>query len=67
MIVIISLCPVWVQATIPFCDGAHRKQSLMITDLNMEDKKEFKSQATVEVIDNGSIKIPGRILLKDSE
>jgi uncharacterized protein with ATP-grasp and redox domains len=39
----------------------------MITDLNMEDKKEFKSQATVEVIDNGPIKITGRILLKDSK
>lgn len=38
----------------------------MITDLIMEDKKEFKSQATVEVIDNGPIKITGRILLRDS-
>ena len=39
----------------------------MITDLIMEDKKEFKSQATIEVIDNGPIKITGKILLLDSK
>jgi hypothetical protein len=43
------------------------KQDLMITDLIMENKKEFKSQATIEVIDNGPIKISGRILLRDSK
>ena len=43
------------------------KPVLMITDLNMEDKKEFKSQATVEVTANGPIKITGRILLLDSK
>jgi CDGSH-type Zn-finger protein len=31
----------------------------------MEDRKEFKSQATVEVIDNGPIKITGNILIRD--
>jgi hypothetical protein len=39
----------------------------MITDLIMENKKEFKSQATIEVIDNGPIKITGKILLRDSK
>jgi CDGSH iron-sulfur domain-containing protein 3 len=33
----------------------------------MEDKKEFKSQATVEIIDNGPIKITGSILIRDSK
>jgi CDGSH iron-sulfur domain-containing protein 3 len=39
----------------------------MITDQAMEDKKEFKSQATIEIIDNGPIKITGRILIRDSK
>jgi CDGSH iron-sulfur domain-containing protein 3 len=39
----------------------------MITDPFMEDKKEFKSQADIEVIDNGPIKITGRIYLRDSK
>jgi CDGSH-type Zn-finger protein len=33
----------------------------------MEEKKEFKSQATVEVLDDGPIKITGNILLRDSK
>ena len=39
----------------------------MINDPAMEDKKEFKSQATIEIIDNGPIKITGRILIRDSK
>lgn len=33
----------------------------------MEDNIEFKSQAIIEVIDNGPIKITGNILLRDSK
>jgi CDGSH iron-sulfur domain-containing protein 3 len=47
--------------------GPTEKQDLMTTDLIMEDKKEFKSQATVELIDNGPIKITGNVLIKDSK
>ena len=43
------------------------KPNLMTTDLIMEDKKEFKSLATIEVIDNGPINITGKILLRDSK
>jgi hypothetical protein len=39
----------------------------MITELNMEETKEFKSQAIIEVIDNGPIKITGNILIRDSK
>jgi CDGSH iron-sulfur domain-containing protein 3 len=31
----------------------------------MEEKKEFRSKATVEVLDDGQIKITGNILLRD--
>ena len=30
----------------------------------MEDKKEFKPQAIIEVIDNGPVKITGRIVMR---
>ena len=43
------------------------KPDLMITDLLMEDKKDFKSQATIEIVDNGPIKITGNILIRDSK
>jgi hypothetical protein len=43
------------------------KPNLMIIDFIMEDKKEFKSQAIIEVIDNGPIKVTGKILLVDSK
>jgi CDGSH iron-sulfur domain-containing protein 3 len=33
----------------------------------MEEKQEFKSRTTVEIIDNGPIKITGKILIKDSK
>jgi CDGSH-type Zn-finger protein len=33
----------------------------------MENKKEFKPQAIIEVIDNGPIKITGRMLITDSK
>jgi CDGSH-type Zn-finger protein len=33
----------------------------------MEEIKEFKSQATIEVIENGPIRITGNILLRDSK
>lgn len=33
----------------------------------MEEKKQIKSQAIIEVIDNGPIKITGNILLRDSK
>jgi CDGSH-type Zn-finger protein len=33
----------------------------------MEEKKQIKSQATIEVIDNGPVKITGNILLRDSK
>jgi hypothetical protein len=39
----------------------------MTTDFNMEEKKEFKPQAIIEVLDNGPIKITGKIVLKDSK
>jgi hypothetical protein len=39
----------------------------MITDRTMEENKEFKPQAIIEVIDNGPIKITGNILLSDSK
>jgi CDGSH iron-sulfur domain-containing protein 3 len=45
--------------------GHTEKPVLMTSDLIMEDKKEFKSQATVEVIDNGPVKITGNILIRD--
>jgi uncharacterized protein with ATP-grasp and redox domains len=43
------------------------KPDLETNDLIMEDNKEFKSQATVEIIDNGPIKITGNIIIKDSK
>ncbi len=43
------------------------KSDLQITDLIMEEKKDFKSEATVNVIDNGPIEITGNILIKDSK
>jgi CDGSH-type Zn-finger protein len=33
----------------------------------MEERKDFKSEATVNVIDNGPIEITGNILIKDSK
>jgi CDGSH-type Zn-finger protein len=33
----------------------------------MEDKKDIKPQAIIEVLDNGPIKITGNILLRDSK
>jgi CDGSH-type Zn-finger protein len=33
----------------------------------MEETKAFKPQATIEIIDNGPVKITGRILLRDSK
>ena len=33
----------------------------------MEQKKDFKSQATIEVLESGPIKITGNILLRDSK
>lgn len=33
----------------------------------MEENKDFKSQAVIEVIDNGPIKINGNFLLSDSK
>jgi hypothetical protein len=50
-----------------FVTGRIEKLNLMITDPVMEDKKEFKSQADIEVIDNGPVKITGRIILRDSK
>jgi CDGSH iron-sulfur domain-containing protein 3 len=47
--------------------GPTEKSNLMITDQPMEDKKEFKSQAIIEIIDNGPIKITGNILIRDSK
>jgi hypothetical protein len=43
------------------------KQDLMTIDQFMEEKKEFKSQAIIEVLDDGPIKITGNILLTDSK
>jgi hypothetical protein len=39
----------------------------MTIDFAMEDKTEFKSQAIIEVLDHGPIKITGNILLRDSK
>jgi CDGSH-type Zn-finger protein len=33
----------------------------------MEEKKEFKSQATVEVLADGPIKITGNIMVRDAK
>jgi CDGSH iron-sulfur domain-containing protein 3 len=33
----------------------------------MEEKKDFKPQAIIEVLDDGRIKIAGNILLRDSK
>jgi CDGSH-type Zn-finger protein len=33
----------------------------------MEEKKDFISQAKIEVVDNGPIRITGKILLRDSK
>lgn len=33
----------------------------------MEEKKDFNPQAKIEVVDNGPIKITGKILLRDSK
>ncbi len=46
--------------------GHTEKKDLLTPDQIMEEKKEFKSQATVEVLDDGPIKITGNILLRDS-
>jgi CDGSH iron-sulfur domain-containing protein 3 len=43
------------------------KQGSTIIDSDMEENKEFKSQATIEIIDNGPIKVAGNILLVDSK
>ena len=43
------------------------KQGSTIIDSDMEENKEFKSQATIEIIDNGPIKAAGNILLVDSK
>ena len=43
------------------------KQGSTIIDSYMEENKEFKSQATIEIIDNGPIKVTGNILLVDSK
>jgi hypothetical protein len=37
----------------------------MVNNSGMEEKKELKSQAIVEVIDFGPLKITGNFLLKD--
>jgi CDGSH-type Zn-finger protein len=31
----------------------------------MEEKKKFKSQATIEIIESGPIRISGKIIIKD--
>ena len=33
----------------------------------MEEKREFKPQAVVEVVENGPLKITGNIMLRDSK
>ena len=33
----------------------------------MEEKKEYKPQAVIEIVDNGPIKITGNIMLRDSK
>lgn len=47
--------------------GPIEKQGSTIIDSDMEENKEFKSQATIEIIDNGPIKVTGNILLVDSK
>jgi hypothetical protein len=42
-------------------------QDLVIIETLMENKKEYKSQATIEVLDNGPIKITGNIIITDSK
>ena len=41
------------------------KSVLMVKFISMEEKSENKSQAIIEIIDSGPIKITGNILLKD--
>jgi hypothetical protein len=41
------------------------KQDLRANISNMEEKKLYKSQAIIEVTDNGPLKITGNIVIKD--
>jgi CDGSH iron-sulfur domain-containing protein 3 len=45
--------------------GNTEKSVLMDNDSDMEENKETKSQAIIEVIDSGPLKITGNFLLKD--
>ena len=54
------------QATIShFATGSIEKSVLMDNISCMEENKEHKSQAIIEVIDSGPLKITGNFLLKD--
>ena len=41
------------------------KQVLQANFFTMEEKKKFKSQATIEIIESGPIRISGNIIIKD--
>ncbi len=41
------------------------KQVLLANIFTMEEKKQSKSQATIEIIESGPIKISGNIIIKD--
>jgi len=41
------------------------KQVLQANFFTMEEKKKFKSQATIEIIESGPIRISGKIIIKD--
>ena len=45
-------------------DGTE-KQVLQANIFTMEEKKQFKSQAIIEIIESGPIKITGNIIIKD--
>jgi hypothetical protein len=48
-----------------FATGGTEKQDLKVNITGMEEKKEHKSQAIVEIIDFGPLKITGNFIIKD--
>jgi hypothetical protein len=43
------------------------KQDLQTIEADMEENKEFRPQAVLEVIENGPLKITGNFLLSDAK
>lgn len=49
----------------PFATAGTEKQVLQGNTLKMEENKQYKAQAIIEVTDYGPLKITGNILIKD--